>query len=931
MPKSKVTTAAALAILLISLSPAVRGYEALRRPTELRFWSESKAYGGYTLFAARGVTYLIDMRGSVIHTWPIGMNPRLLENGNLLDAVGSGLDALSGFRELDWKGSPVWEYYETRAGYAPHHDFIRINNPKLKAATTLYLASKSVTHEEALAAGCSPAKGPYTGARVDVIVEVDTSGKVIWEWSFLDHGIQDADASRANYAGSGKTVAAYPGKINLNLPGRPLRASWLECNSLDYNEALDQIVVNSAQGEFYVIDHGNTFIAGNPSGSVALAASPAGDFLYRFGDPARYKQGDPPSVLKDWTNATAGNKQMGGSNHVQWIRSGLSGAGNFLILNNGQYLFERTSQSSVIQVSPFRDSTGSTTGQYVNPPQAGYTTVQYDRDTHKGPRKISNQVVWSFATKSNQGLFSPVGSSCQRLPNGNTLICSMAAGQILEVTADGELVWDYINPVTNTGVLDSITDGYASKNPVFRAWRYGADHAALAGKTLTGLGTLTALSRTAYFPWLSFDPGRSTTGIALVNPAASQATVQLTGYDAAGAIAGTAGTVNLAPQGQTAFQADAQLGLTRATDAWIKAEFSQPGMQGLFLAQLCPRGYLAGMDGAPMISATTTDGIIPRARSGLGYTTRLALSNPGETAVSVTISGTSGTATYDGGSHSLAARACLYLDVAALFRTAPVFDGFLRVRATGGVIGSAQIRYDSEALSSVNLLLVSRASSRLYAPHLARVKGLYYSEVSLVNPGETEAVALLSAFGPDGAALASPVTARVPARGMLLLRDEELGLASSGPSDGWLLVRSTTGNPLLAGISIGHPTDSHYESFLPLPAEGSREYTFGQVANGPVGGVDYWTGIAVLNPTAQSAQVTFRICKSNGDLNGNEVSVSLGAGKKYVGLLSGLPGIGTLSSQAGGYLSLQATEPVLAFQLFGDASGSFLSAVPAPF
>jgi hypothetical protein len=291
------------------------------------------------------------------------MNPRLLDNGHLLDAVGSDLNELSGFKELDWNGNLVWEYYETRSGYAPHHDFVRNSNPKLKASTTLYIASKSLTHAEAIAAGCNPGNGPYDGTQVDGIVEVDLNGKIVWQWSFLDHAIQDIDSTKANYVGTGKTIANYPGKINLNMRGKPLRANWLDCNSLDYNEQLDQIVINSSFGEFYVIDHGNTFIAGDPQGSMALAAGTSGDFLYRFGDPARYKQGDPPSVSKDWTNATSGNKQIGGSNHIQWIKQGLSGAGNFLVFNNRHYLFERTSQSSIVQIDGFRSSSGSTAGR----------------------------------------------------------------------------------------------------------------------------------------------------------------------------------------------------------------------------------------------------------------------------------------------------------------------------------------------------------------------------------------------------------------------------------------------------------------------------------------------------------------------------------------------------------------------------------------
>jgi hypothetical protein len=162
---------------------------------------------------------------------------------------------------------------------------------------------------------------------------------------------------------------------------------------MDYNSELDQVVVNSVQGELYVIDHGSTFTPGDPQASIAKAAGPAGDSLYRFGDPARYAQGDPPRVLENWDNATSGHKQMGGALDVQWI-------------------------------NPFLDANGRDTGKYVNSPDAGYRREEYDRDTHNSPRQISRQVAWSYRSINNHGFFSQIGCSGQRLPNGNTLVCS---------------------------------------------------------------------------------------------------------------------------------------------------------------------------------------------------------------------------------------------------------------------------------------------------------------------------------------------------------------------------------------------------------------------------------------------------------------------------------------------------------------------------
>ena len=459
-------------------------YSALQRPTEVQYWDSASAYGGYTLFGAQGTSHLIDMAGRVVNTWAQGTDPRLLDNGNLFDAATNG-SGQGGFKELDWSGNAVWQYYETRSAYHPHGDFKRIFDPKLNAYATLYLANKDLTNAQCIAAGCDPANSPYTGAQADAIVEVDAGGAVVWEWCFFDHAIQDIDATKANYVGSGKTIADYPGRIDLNPPGRPVQSSWLRCNSLDYNASLDQIVVNSELGEFYVIDHGNTFIAGNPSGSVALAATSAGDFLYRFGDPARYAQGSAPSVNVNWEDATNGNKQIGASNNVQWIGAGLTGAGHFLVFNNNQYLFQRTAQSYVFEINPFLNSSGVDTGNYVNPPDAGYATWSFDKDTHKSAQKLSNQVVWKYGSVGNLTLFSHFGSSAQRLPNGNTLICATTEGYMVEVTAAGQVVWEYINPVTADGVVTDIGDRLPMTNAAPRAYRYGTGFAGFQGHDMT--------------------------------------------------------------------------------------------------------------------------------------------------------------------------------------------------------------------------------------------------------------------------------------------------------------------------------------------------------------------------------------------------------------------------------------------------------------
>jgi len=475
----------------VFFSLALIAQECFMIPTETRYWNSSNSYNGYTLFGSGGKTYLIDMEGHVIHQWNIGTNPRFTEAGTLLDAAGGDPSNSKTWKELDWDGNVVWQYTESRSNYHPHHDFTKIYNPKLGDSTFIYIANKDLTSQQCLDAGCNPTN-TYTNPQMDAIVEVDRQGNVIWEWWFFNHVVQDIDASKTATYGVIKTS---PGKLNLNISGNPVKSDWLHCNSLDYNQDKDLIVINSVHGEFYVIDHGNTFIKGDSASSIALAASTKGDFLYRFGDPAKYNQGDPPSILDNWEKSTTGNKQIGGAHDIQWIKSGLPGEGNFLIFNNGQNLFELTPQSYIFEINPFLTSTGSTSTSYVNPPDAGYNIwVPADaKNFMKSNKNMSKQIVWIFSSKNNVNFYNTIGGSAQRLPNGNTLVCSTNDGHLFEVSpGDTSIVWEYINPVTSKGIKKIKVSTYPHDNSVFRALRYTSTEPALIGHDLTAGKTITS-------------------------------------------------------------------------------------------------------------------------------------------------------------------------------------------------------------------------------------------------------------------------------------------------------------------------------------------------------------------------------------------------------------------------------------------------------
>lgn len=53
---------------------------------------------------------------------------------------------------------------------------------------------------------------------------------------------------------------------------------------------------------------------------------------------------------------------------------------------------------------------------------------------------------WQYADGPGQPLFSLMCGTVQRLPNGNTLIAETDPGRALEVTAAGEVVWEWVSP-----------------------------------------------------------------------------------------------------------------------------------------------------------------------------------------------------------------------------------------------------------------------------------------------------------------------------------------------------------------------------------------------------------------------------------------------------------------------------------------------------
>jgi len=471
--------------------------------------NEPKAFRGYTLFSPIGstTTYLIDNEGRLIHSWKSDYRPGqsvyLLPNGHLLRTGALGPRAGHRFdiggaggrvEEFTWDGKLVWEFEHAGDDYLLHHDIERLPNGNI-----LMIAWERKTAEEAIAAGRDPRLLNDGELWPDKIIEVKPTGKaggtMVWQWHIWDHLIQDFDPSQANYG----AVSDHPELLDINyVPTHgPTRggADWTHTNSIDYHSKLDQIMIClHGMSEIFIIDHSTTTeqAAGHTGGRYGKG----GDILYRWGNPRVYR--------------AAGQKEQNlfAPHDAAWIEDGLPGAGNITIFNNGAGRPDGR-YSSVEQIVPPLDSEGS----YRKKPGVPF-----------GPDKP----VWTYTAKNKPDFFSQNISGAQRLPNGNTLICSGANGTIFEVTADKQIVWYYVNPVVSRRPSPSPDAGPGPRRPgigpgrisgpppqgpdrdgravrppgpdgpgnvVFRAYRYGPDYPRLAGKDLRPAEPLEQLTR----------------------------------------------------------------------------------------------------------------------------------------------------------------------------------------------------------------------------------------------------------------------------------------------------------------------------------------------------------------------------------------------------------------------------------------------------
>ncbi|MAJ47704.1 MAG: hypothetical protein CBC35_10640 [Planctomycetes bacterium TMED75] len=419
---------------------------------------ESGITAGYTLFTPLNSiwTYLIDNDGQEVHQWvdtdPGGNSVYLLEDGSLLRCSDTG-SAEGGImiaggdggsiRRFSWDNELLWDFEYSTIEDRLHHDIEPLPNGNVLAINWEFIDRVEALNNGRDPMNLSPDYDNSVWALSIIEIEPNgpTGGDIVWEWRIMDHLVQDYDFTKANYG----VISENPRKVNFNQVRGP-QGDWIHANSVDYDEINDQILISTPfLNEIWIIDHALT---------TEEAATEAGDLLYRWGNPANYGRGTAEDQINFF------------SHDARYVPSGFAGAGNITFFNNGNGRPDGN-YSTIYEFTPPRNADGGfdvpETGAYG--PEVGTVVYIADHPTD---------------------YYSSGLSGAERQPNGNTVICNGRGGVINEVDGQGNLIWQYSNPVRSSG---PVAQG-CEPGSVFRASRYPIDYPAFDQRDLDIVGPL---------------------------------------------------------------------------------------------------------------------------------------------------------------------------------------------------------------------------------------------------------------------------------------------------------------------------------------------------------------------------------------------------------------------------------------------------------
>jgi hypothetical protein len=393
-------------------------------PTGTTRYNPTKAFNSFVLFTGGdNIAHLIDLNGNSVHEWKDAaghstlIDPAL--NGGKLGHVfvtidtieGKGTDLVPGQvnrRISKTIGELDWDgktvwEFGEKAPGAAAQQ--HHDWARLPNGNTVVLAN--LVH---------PVKG-FKQPQIldDVIYEVNPAGEVVWKWIASEHlnefGFTKAELKLVRNA----DTADYLHVNNLKVVGPN---KWFAAGDKRFDP--ENLVIDARNANFIIIIDKKT-------GKVAWNLGPH----YAANENGQRTHKVPRPV-----------DQIAAQHDAHIIPEALPGAGNLLVFDNqGEagyppVALPTTGGSRVLEIDPVKKE----------------IVWQYTGESSGGPS-------WSFRSTHI--------SAARRLPNGNTFIDEGQSGRLFQVTPDGEIVWEYVNPYARIG-KDTDTGRPTFNNQLYR-------------------------------------------------------------------------------------------------------------------------------------------------------------------------------------------------------------------------------------------------------------------------------------------------------------------------------------------------------------------------------------------------------------------------------------------------------------------------------
>lgn len=366
------------------------------------------------------------------------------------------------------------------------------------------------------------------------------------------------------------------------------------------------------------------------------------------------------------------------------------------------------------------------------------------------------------------------------------------------------------------------------------------------------------------------------------------------------------------------------------TQRWVRSFVTNPDTYGLWLiSNGSDLTYLDGLR-TPSIREALFQFILPVIQIGGGYNTQWLLVNPNldQAHVTIRLRGSDG-AVRGASTYLINGRGRKELDAPVVFPGVAEGD-YLAVEADRPLLG-CELFGDGQKFAAMEPLVAGMDQGTLYSPHVAvgDFGGIVYETIlTVINTSDQSATLVLTLYNDSGGEIGSHPFFNIGAHSK---RAVNLGTLMSLPSGttGYLKINPQGATGIIGTVTFGESGAGRFESCLPLQTASHNQFILGHLANGTLGDISFYTGIAVVNPQNDAKIVNLKAYDQYGVLL-DDKNLTLQARSRRVFLLDQvMPG---LTSLFGGYLIVDdnaTSAGTLVFELFGDTGFQFLSAVPA--